>query len=340
MITNNFWKDLPKPFFALAPMEDVTDTVFRELVISTASAEKLQVVFTEFLSVDGYLHDIARDKVKHRLFVSEAEKEILNEKGIKIVAQIWGSDPEKFYQTARDLTERYAFDGIDINMGCPMKKIIKNNACSALINFPDQAKEIILASKEGTSRPVSVKTRIGVKNVETERWMNDLLQVNPAAITVHGRTQKMQSEGFADWNEIKKAVQLRNSLNSDTLIIGNGDVGSYEDGLSKSREFLVDGAMIGRGIFKNPAFFTNSEQFDHHERIHLLRKHIDRYRTEWEGVKDFSILKRFFKIYVHSFEGASEFRGRLVRTNSYDEALSIIGEIEKIEPDTTNQLVQ
>ena len=135
----NFWTTLDKPFFALAPMEDVTDTVFRELVASTAAPGKLHVLFTEFLSVDGFLHAKGSDKVSHRLHVSQPEREALKARGIRLVAQIWGSDPEKFLEAGRRIAEQYDFDGIDINMGCPVKKIVKHNACSALIKVPGLA---------------------------------------------------------------------------------------------------------------------------------------------------------------------------------------------------------
>ena len=132
----NFWSLLPKPFFALAPMDDVSDTVFREVVASVSAPGKLHLMFTEFMSVEGFLHEIGKERVARRLFVSEKERVLLNNKGIKLVAQIWGSDPEKFLKASQQIAEQYDFDGIDINMGCPMKKIVKHNACSALIKTP------------------------------------------------------------------------------------------------------------------------------------------------------------------------------------------------------------
>ena len=326
----NFWTQLPRPFFALAPMEDVTDTVFREIVASGASPEKLHVLFTEFLSVDGFLHEIGREKVSHRLRVSDMEREVLDSKGIKLVAQIWGSDPEKFYKAGRSIANQYTFDGIDINMGCPVKKIIKNNACSALIRTPDLAREIVMATREGSGLPVSIKTRIGFNELETEKWIGNLLEVNPAAITVHGRTQKMQSDGVADWKEIRKAVQIRNAMGSATLIIGNGDVSSYADGIEKSGTYQVDGIMVGRGIFANPAFFSESELLNMQQKIRILKRHITRFTEEWEGEKNYAILKRFFKIYLHSFGNATEIRSKMMNTNNGKEGLMTID--SEIEP--------
>jgi len=321
---NNFWITLPKPFFALAPMEDVTDTVFRELIAGISSLDKLHVLFTEFMSVDGFLHSRGKDKVRHRLVVSDAEGDLLRKKGMKIVAQIWGSDPEKFYRAAREIAEDYSFDGIDINMGCPVKKIVKNNACSALINTPDLAREIISATQEGAKLPVSVKTRIGFNEVVTEAWISNLLLTSPAAITLHGRTQKMQSEGMADWNEVRKAVELRDRSGSSTMILGNGDVLNYSDGLSKHENVACDGIMVGRGIFHNPAFFAENEIMEHEDRLDLLKMHLLNFQSAWKGEKNYAILKRFFKIYVHSFDGAGELRSKLMETHSCEEALEIV----------------
>lgn len=323
----NFWKDLEAPIFALAPMEDVTDTVFRELVASTAAPGRLQVLFTEFMSVDGFLHQKGSLQVGERLVVNPSERELLQSKGIRLVAQIWGTDPEKFYRAAQKIAGEYSFDGIDINMGCPVKKIIRNGGCSNLIGTPVLAREIIRATKEASALPVSVKTRTGILEAVTEEWIGQLLEEEPAAITLHGRTQKMMSEGKADWNEVRKAVDLRNSMDSDTLILGNGDVLSYQEGLDRCGTFLADGIMVGRGIFSNPFFFSLKGESGPAERASMLLWHIRKFRDTWEGKKNYAILKRFFKIYIHSFEGAPEFRARLMETRNYDEGISIASEI-------------
>jgi len=218
-------------------------------------------------------------------------------------------------------------------MGCPVKKIVKQGGCSALIHQPDLAKEIILATKEASTIPVSVKTRIGINNVITEEWVAHLLETRPAVITVHGRTQKQQTEGLADWNEVKKAVELRNSLDSDTLIHGNGDVMSYEDGLKKAIDYSVDGIMIGRGIFKNPWFFnkamTNKKP---EERLSLLWKHALLFTQTWKNDKNFAILKRFFKIYTSDFYGSAGIRASLMETNSLEDVKKVLEKCEyKIE---------
>ena len=321
----NFWKELSQPVFALAPMEDVTDTVFRELVMSVSSPEVLKVVFTEFTSTDGLLHKKGAERVGERLLVSDAERSLLSKFNIKLVAQIWGNDPEKFARTAELLTRSGQFDGIDINMGCPVKKVVLKNTCSALIKSPALAKEIIEATRSVTHLPVSVKTRIGFNRAETEEWVSHLLQKDPAAVTLHGRTQKMQSDGTADWNEIGKARHVRDSLKSSTLILGNGDVTSYDQGLALIQKHRLDGVMIGRGIFHSPWIFNkNSDVHTTKDKLELLLRHINNFELFWGDRKNFHVLRRFFKIYAAGFHGALAIRSDLMTCSSPEEARNIV----------------
>jgi len=326
---NNFWHEFKKPVFTLAPMEDVTDTVFREIVMSISDPDCLHVLFSEFTSTDGLCHEVGGPKVKHRLQINDSEKKLLKEKNVKIVAQIWGTKPEKFSEATKIICEEGQFDGIDINMGCPVKKIVKQGGCSALIGQPDLAKEIIYATHEASNIPVSVKTRIGLKKTITEEWIGSLLETKPVVITIHGRTQKQQSEGSADWNEVKKAVRIRDEMKSNTLIHGNGDVFTLEDGYSKAKEFGVEGIMIGRGIFQNPWFF-NREKHERSpkEKLSLLWKNAFLFTETWKNTKNFAILKRFFKIYTSDFYGAATIRAKLMETNDLSEVRIILEDCE------------
>ncbi|WP_346857686.1 tRNA-dihydrouridine synthase [uncultured Draconibacterium sp.] len=317
---NNFWKEIKSPVFSLAPMEDVTDTVFREIVMGMAAPGKLHVVFTEFTSVEGMNHPVGRERVSERLIVNESERILLKEMGVKLVAQIWGRNPEIYANIAKYISENYDFDGIDINMGCPVKKVFKIGACSALIGEPGLAKEIILATKESTPLPVSVKTRTGIKQHQTEEWISELLEVDPAAIILHGRTQRMQSDGDASWEEIAKAVELKNQLKPHIPFHGNGDVFSYEKGLQRIQETGVDGVMIGRGIFQNPWFFDPAKtEITKEDRIDKLLAHTRLFEQTWGGIKNFNILKRFYKIYLNSFPGAAKLRADLMEVKDYQE---------------------
>lgn len=317
---NNFWQEFKSPVFSLAPMEDVTDTVFREIVMGMAAPKKLNVVFTEFTSVEGMNHPVGRKRVSERLIVNESERVLLKKLGIKLVAQIWGRNPEIYANIAKHITEEYDFDGIDINMGCPVKKVFKIGACSALIGEPSLAKEIILATKEATQLPVSVKTRTGIKQHQTEAWISELLEVDPAAIILHGRTQRMQSDGNACWEEIRKAVELKNRIKPTIPLHGNGDIFSYEQGLKQIEKSGVNGIMVGRGIFQNPWFF-NPEKMDisKDERIEKLLEHTRLFEQSWGGIKNFNILKRFYKIYLNSFPGAAKLRADLMLVKDYQE---------------------
>lgn len=320
---SNFWQDLKSPVFSLAPMEDVTDTVFREIILGMSVPGKLNVVFTEFTSVEGMNHPVGRLRVSERLIVNSSERKLLKKLNVKLVAQIWGRNPEIYHNIAKYITENYRFDGLDINMGCPVKKVFKIGACSALIGEPNLAKEIIRATKEATHLPVSVKTRTGIKEHQTEEWISQLLEVDPAAIILHGRTQRMQSNGNANWEEIAKAVQLKNKIKPHIPFYGNGDVFSFEDGLQKINDSGANGAMIGRGIFQNPWFFNPEKtEITKEERIEKLLQHTHLFEQTWSGVKNFNILKRFYKIYLSGFLGAAKLRADLMEVKDYKDVYS------------------
>jgi nifR3 family TIM-barrel protein len=295
----NFWTHLPKPFFALAPMEDVTDTVFRQIVISLG---KPDVCFTEFANIEAILHGQVQ-----RLQFTHAER--------PLVAQIWGTDPQKFFAVSKMIAE-LGFDGIDINMGCPVKKIVKNG-CSALIGKNTQVSEIIDAVRRGGNLPVSVKTRLGIKNIITEDWIGFLLTQGLAALTLHGRTVAELSKVPAHWDEIAKAVKLRNQSNSQTLIIGNGDIKDLEEARAKVSDYGVDGVMIGRGIFDNPALFNPSIHLSSQHKLELFKKHIELFEKTWGNKKNFAILKKFMKTYISGWEGATHVRETIAKAGNY-----------------------
>lgn len=324
---SNFWQNLSKPIFALAPMEDVTDTSFREIIAGLSDPQILNVLFTEFTSVDGMNHPKGRIRVGERLVVSESEKHLLKQKNFKLVAQIWGNKPELFHKIAREITAEYEFDGLDVNMGCPVKNVVKNGCCSALINQPDLAKEIILATKEATYLPVSVKTRTGIKSNETEVWIAHLMETKPAAIILHGRTQKQQSNGLADWEEIAKGARIRDEINPDTLFLGNGDVRSVAQGEELTAKYGLDGVMIGRGIFHNPWFFNlQLHSPSKSDKLAQLLLHTGLFEKSWGGKKNFNILKRFYKIYTSDFPGAAKLRADLMDAKSFDEVYQIVND--------------
>jgi len=312
----NFWKQLPKPFSVLAPMEDVTDIVFRQVIEEIASPD---VFFTEFVNCEGLMSE-GRNAIIHRLDKS-------NNKQHPIVAQIWGINPSNYKEVAKMIREM-GFDGIDINMGCPQKKIIKAGACASLINNPNLAKEIIQATKEGAKDiPVSVKTRIGFNKIKTEEWISFLLEQDIAALTVHLRTAKEMSKVDAHWDEMNKVVALRNKIAPETIIIGNGDVKDFQDIVSKNKQYGMEGGMIGRGIFTNSQAFSKEDvtiELTEKQRVDLCKKHITLFANQWGNTKKYDLLKKYYKIYIQGFDGAKDLRINLMNTKTYEEALNTL----------------
>lgn len=322
---NNFWNTIDRPIIALAPMEDVTDTVLRELLLDAADPGCLHVVMTEFVSTDGLLHKKGRKRVIHRLHVSDAERKLLKEKNVKIVAQIWGNTPENYQKVIREIADEMEFDGIDINMGCPVPKVVRRGCCSGLIGNPTLAKEIIQAAKEASNLPVSVKTRIGLKSIVTEEWIGQVLETKPAALTIHGRTQKQMSEGKAKWDEMSKAARLRDQMGLNLPILGNGDLLSLKEARSKCDEFGLDGAMIGRGIFENPWLFMEEQrERTKEEKLDMLWKHTEIFDRTWGNAKNFHILRRYYSIYSKGFHGAADLRAKLMQTECVDEVRTLL----------------
>lgn len=309
----NFWTKLPRPFTAMAPMDDVTDNVFRQVMMK---AGRPDVFFTEFTNIDGLVHGGNGIPLRKLNFTKEQHP---------IVAQLWGTDPSHMEESAR-MVKDLGFDGLDINMGCPVKDVVKKGAGSGLIGNYKNAEDLIAAAKKGAKGiPVSVKTRLGQKENIAEEWTSFLLSKDIAALTIHGRLAKDMSSGTAKWDEIAKIVEIRNKIAKSTLIIGNGDVKSYKEVLEKRKLFGVDGVMIGRGVFGNPWVFVTSEKAKtKKDLLNLALYHVELYEKTWGERKNFSILKKFFKMYVKGFRGASDLRIKLMLTKSIDEIKEIL----------------
>ena len=313
LVNPGFWGTLPRPILALAPMYDATDAPFRRLV---ARYGKPDVIITEFVSCDG-LCSPGRENLMYHLKYHESER--------PIVAQIFGEKPETHYETAL-LMQELGFDGIDINMGCPVRAVCKTGAGSAMINTPDLAKEIIRATKSGAGKlPVSVKTRIGWNHISTEEWVGHLLEAGPAAITLHLRTKKEMSDVDAHWDEIHKAVELAKS--TDTLIIGNGDVESREGAEKLVEETGIDGIMIGRAVFGNPWLFSRSrrrEEVPLEEVFDVMIEHAELYEEIFEGRRNFAVMRKHLRAHAREFDGSRELRKMLEDVNSVEDLRGIL----------------
>lgn len=325
-----FYDDLPRPFFVLAPMDDVTDTVFRQVV---ASCTPPDLFFTEFVNVDGLMSAGREHLLKKLRFVPSEGK---------VVAQLWGIHPENFRAVAEQiadgtfarelgLPEGVNFAGVDLNMGCPAKSEVKSGACAALIKNRPLAREIIDATKDGLRGclPLSVKTRVGFSDVDMT-WIQFLLEQDLDMLSIHGRTRKQMSKVPADWELIGQAREMCDELGVRTLIVGNGDVLTRAQGEELAAQYKLDGIMIGRGVFHDPYVFAQNSTWEdcpREARIELYRRHVELFAATWKrGERPVVTLNKFCKIYVQSFDGAKELRERLMAAKDTDELLSLLND--------------
>jgi tRNA-dihydrouridine synthase len=311
----SFWKNLPHPYFILAPMEAVTDVVFRHVI---AEAGKPDVFFTEFTNTNSWCSPRGKHSTRGRLTFTPDEQ--------PIVAHIWGNVPEYYAEMSRGMAE-LGFSGIDINMGCPAPNVAPKGSGSGLINTPENAAAIIAAAKVG-GLPVSVKTRLGYTRIdEWEGWLTHLLQQDIANLTIHLRTRKEMSKVPAHYELIDDIVALRNRIAPNTLLTINGDIRDRQHGLQLIAEHPgVNGVMIGRGVFHNPfAFALEARSHTREELIALLHRQLDLFdQYESDMRKPFETLKRFFKIYIRDFDGASELRDALMHTKNTTEVRELL----------------
>lgn len=311
------WQELPKPFLILAPMEGVTDIMFRQVV---AKAGRPDLFFTEFTNVSSYASEKGRANALERLEVAPSDK--------PIIAQIWGKNPEHFAECAAAL-EDLGFSGIDLNFGCPDKNVNKAGGGAAMIKTPELAIECFRNAKKATNLPVSIKTRLGWSKVEEYRdWLPILLNEHPAALTVHLRTKKEMSKVAAHYELIPEIIKLRAEVSPETKLIFNGDIKNRAEALRLYEKYPeIDGFMIGRGVFQNPYCFTNHEATKD-ELMELLHLHLDLYE-EYSKKHHISYepLKHFYKIYINNFPGASELRAELMETHSVKEAREVLAKI-------------
>ncbi len=315
---DSFWNRLPKPFFAMAPMADVTDPAWRALV---AELGKPDITFTEFVSADGLYHTREQNVGRRTSHIPDNVNPLLrdlrfSEAERPIVMQVFSGKPEMIAYAAR-LAAELGFDGLDINMGCPDKTIEHQGAGAVLIRAPELAQELIRAAQEAGPLPVSVKTRVGFNTETLDEWLPVLLAAKPLAITLHLRTRKEMSLVPAQWGLMKRAVEMRNRLAPEVLLIGNGDVQNLEEARARAVETGCDGVMIGRGMFGNPWVFTGrkAEDVPLEEKLKALVELARRFEA-LTPPKHFAILKKHIKAFVTGFDGAGELRARLMEAEN------------------------
>lgn len=342
----DIWKKLKRPIVGMAPMDGVTDAAFRRIV---ARHHRPDITFTEFVTVDGIFAcmqgKVSAEKVLDGLIYSEDEH--------PIIAQVFGASPEKFYAIAPFLCE-LGFDGIDINMGCPERVIIKSGSGAALIDNPKLAKEIVDALKKGIADwangklniddfpenmksyikkgseskerkevPVSVKTRIGTKSNTINEWAKYLAEMDIANVSLHGRTLKQMYEGKADWDAIAEGAKIIKESGASAL--GNGDIKSVQEGKERAVKYGLDGVLVGRAIMGNPLFFSGREP-SAREKLTLALEHAKCYE-EILGHKRFVNMRKHLIWYASGFQDASEVRAQLMKASSAKECEDIIMEV-------------
>ena len=315
----NIWNELKAPFLILAPMEGVTDCVFRAVI---EHAGRPDLFFTEFTNVSSFASEKGRHDALERLTVKPADR--------PIIAQIWGKNPDHFGGLAKEL-ENMGFSGLDLNFGCPDRHVNKAGGGAAMIRTPDLAVECIKQAKSNTNLPVSVKTRLGFTYVdEYKEWLSLLLKQNLAALTVHLRTRKEMSKVDAHFELIPEIIKLRNEIAPETKLIINGDIKNRQHALQLHEKYpAVDGFMIGRGVFQNPFCFTDKTPTKE-ELLELFRFHLDEFDAHEKEVERYPYepLKHFFKVYINSFDGASDLRVKLMDCKTTEELREVLTELE------------
>lgn len=328
----SFWNDLfasGRPVIGLSPMDGVTDAPMRYMV---ARYGKPDIVFSEFVSVDA-LHYATGERRERLLktFVKARDIGELDHKPYEI-AQIFGNKPDYFGEAA-ELIESLGFDGVDINMGCPAHKVEEQGSGAGLIRTPKVAQEIVKAVKRATSLPVSVKTRIGVDHPVVEEWMETLMEVSPANISLHGRTLRQLYQGSADWDAIGRAAQVVHKHGGH--ILGNGDVTSLQQAAYGVQQYGVDGVLIGRAAEGNPAIFQGIDEPSVEQRLSWIREHVKKFDELFvqdnndtvSQRKAFVPVRKHLAWYCKGFPGASELRTKLVMSNSSQEVDAILASV-------------
>jgi tRNA-dihydrouridine synthase B len=339
----SFWqrlKEAGKPIVVLAPMADVTDAPFRRLIAKYSAHTRADgtiggpdVMWTEFVSADGLMRatEEGKQKLMADLMYTEEER--------PIIAQLFSSHPE-YMEGAAQLCAELGFDGIDINMGCPDRSIEKQGCGAAMIKNPPAARAIIRAVRAGVEKagkdiPVSVKTRVGYNKDELEVWLPELLEEEPAVITIHARTRKEMSKVPARWERVARAVEIRDEMKRETHIFGNGDVVSVEDAYRKCSDTGADGAMLGRAIFGNPWLFHDVNDLSNvilEERFRVMLEHTKLFE-ELLPFKNFAIMKKHYKAYVNGFPGAHELRAALMEARHSGEIETVVNTFMSAHPD-------
>jgi tRNA-dihydrouridine synthase B len=312
---------LPEFPLLLAPMEDVSDPPFRAVCKDNGA----DLMFSEFISSEGLIRDAIKSKQK--LDFDEEERPF----GI----QIFGGDEEALGMSAR-ICETVNPDLVDINFGCPVKKVAMKGAGAGVLRDVDLMVRLTAAVVNSTSLPVTVKTRLGwdehTKNIEevAER----LQDVGIKALSIHGRTRMQMYKGEADWTLIAK---VKNNPRINIPIFGNGDIDSPEKALEYKNRYGVDGIMIGRAAIGYPWIFNEIKHYVKtgahlapptvEQRVEVCKKHLHK-SFAWKGPKvGIFEMRRHYANYLKGLPNIKEYRGKLVTLNTVEEIDAVLDEI-------------
>lgn len=307
----SFWLNMPKPIIGLAPMDGYSDSAFRHVC---KMVNPNIVTFTEFTSADG-IHFGAK-RLKEKLYFHPEEQPVF--------AQIFGKN-RSTYITAAKFVEDMGFSGVDINMGCPSKKVVRSEHGVALRKKPDLAFELVQAVAEAVSIPVSVKTRLGWSDAsDLIPFSQGIEQAGANMICIHARTYKEPYNVPAEWHylyELKKHINIP--------VLGNGGIESYHDAIDKIQN--LDGCLIGQATFGNPWVFVPSGKPKRlSDRMPVIRQHAQ-WLVDHKGTNVGCLqIRKHLLSYTKGFHGAKIYRTRLQRVTSLDEIYSILDELESL----------
>ncbi|MCP4298159.1 MAG: tRNA-dihydrouridine synthase [Proteobacteria bacterium] len=292
---------LKSPIVALAPMDGITDLAYRQTV---RSLNKDIVLYSEFTSVNGFKHS---EHVRNRLNFDDKE--------LPYFAQIFGNEPDLFAKTVEHF-DQTPVTGIDINMGCPSKKIIKSTQGGALMKDPELACRIVAACVDKTDKPVTVKTRLGWKDAENlQNFVASLIDAGAKMVTIHGRTYKQAYKGDADWDPIYELKK-----NCTIPILGNGDIKGKDDGLVRLKN--LDGYMIGRSSIGNPwVFWSDLERakVTLKEKVDVMINHFQLLRSYQEEKRALIEFRKHITGYICGFKDAKACRALLMQSRTEKE---------------------
>ncbi len=313
---------LPDFPLLLAPMEDVSDPPFR----AVCKANGADLVYTEFISSEGLIRDAIKSRQKLDIFD--------NERPVGI--QIFGGDEEAMSMSAR-IVDTVNPDLLDINFGCPVKKVVSKGAGAGVLKDIDLMVRLTKAVVNSTTLPVTVKTRLGWDDdsINIEEVAIRLQDVGIKALSIHGRTRCQLYKGVADWEPI---ARVKNNPAIKIPIFGNGDIDSPEKALEYKNRYGVDGIMIGRAAIGYPWIFKEIKHFiatgEHlpppgiEQRVAVIREHLHR-SVQWKGIKaGVNEMRRHYTNYLRGLPNIKEYRTKLVTINDTYEIDEVLKEVE------------